>query len=224
MKDHQPSPTIEDYLWIIFVLERDGKTVIGAKLAELMKVSAPTVTVTLKRMLRDKWIKINNKKQVKLTSLGKEAARSVIRRHMLTEWMLSRNFDVPWSQLHAEAHKIEHTISNDVADRLQTRLDDPKLCPHGNPLPGHESIVENWVPLTGVPEGDKAIIRRIHEVAEQNPEFLSFLEENDILPGTHITVEEILDFNETLSIRVDNKIVSLGLKAAEKVFVELSTQ
>jgi len=224
LKDHQPSPTIEDYLWIIFVLERDGETVIGAKLAELLEVSAPTVTVTLKRMLRDKWITINNKKQVKLTSLGKEAARSVIRRHMLTEWMLARNFDVPWSQLHAEAHKIEHTISNDVADRLQTRLDDPKLCPHGNPLPGHENIAENWVPLIAVPEGNKVIIRRIHEIAEQNPEFLSFLEKNDILPGTCITVKEMLDFNETLSIRVDNKIVSLGLKTAEKIFVEFSTE
>jgi len=223
LKGKKPSSTIEDYLGIIFCLERDGKIVRGVKLAKLMDVSAPTVTVTLKRMLRDNWIKINNKKEITLTALGKEAARSVIRRHMLTEWMLARIFNIPWSKVHSEAHKIEHTISKDVAIHLQKRLDNPKVCPHGNPLPGYENIAKNWIPLTSVPKGTKVIIRRIYEMEEENSGFLSFLEVNGILPGRIAIVEKILLFNDTLSIRIGKKVVTLGMKTAEKIFVEVNT-
>ena len=96
---NKPTATIEDYLGIIYTLERDGEKVIGARLAEILHVSPPTVTVTLKRMVREGWIQIDAKKQISLTPAGKDAAHSVIRRHMLTEWLLSRVLDIPWSDL-----------------------------------------------------------------------------------------------------------------------------
>src|SRR4030066_2485977 len=105
---NRPTPTIEDYLAIMFVMERDGEEIIAARLAESLEVTPPTVTVTLKRMERDGWIEVEGRKNIHLTDTGCEAASSVIRRHMLTEGRLARLLKVPWSDVHNEAHTIEH--------------------------------------------------------------------------------------------------------------------
>jgi DtxR family Mn-dependent transcriptional regulator len=218
--ENRPTPTIEDYLAIIYVMERDGDEVIAARLAESLEVAPSTVTVTLKRMERDGWIATDQGKGIRLTDKGCAAARSVIRRHMLTEWMLARMLKVSWSHIHAEADQIEHTISDEIEAQMRTNLDDPQLCPHGNPLPGYEYVAADWLPLTGVLPGDKVIIRRIHETAEDNPELLEFLETNGIIPGALTEVTENLSFNQTLSLQVGNQKVTLGFPTARYIYVE----
>lgn len=75
MAEKTPTPTIEDYLGIIYTLERDGEIVFGARLSKLLEVSAPTVTVTLHRMVRDGWIKVDKAKKIQLTPAGVTAAK-----------------------------------------------------------------------------------------------------------------------------------------------------
>lgn len=220
MTEINPTPTIEDYLGVMYTLDRDGESIIGAKLSELLEVSAPTVTVTLKRMIRDKWITMDQKKEIHLTKKGVTAAASIIRRHMLTEWMLSRILDVPWSQVHEEAHKIEHSISTDVAEKMQVRLDDPKLCPHGNPFPGFEKMTQTWLPLVDLEQGDHFIIRRIHEFGEEDGQLMSFLQNNGIQPAQEGCIKEKLPFNETLTLQISDAAVSLGFKTARLIFIE----
>jgi DtxR family Mn-dependent transcriptional regulator len=216
----KPTPTIEDYLGVIYTLDRDGEKVIGARLAELLDVSPPTVTVTLKRMLRDNWISVDKSKHIHLTLSGSEAAQSVIRRHMLTEWLLSRVLDIPWSELHAEADKLEHSISKDVEDRLTATLEDPSSCPHGNPMPGQESISSDWQSLTSFKKGDTCIIKRIHEWLENDPEVMRFLEENLVLPENIADIKKILPFNKTLQIKIKEKLVAIGFNIADKIYAE----
>jgi len=216
----RPTPTIEDYLAVIYVLERDDGQVIAARMADSLEVAPPTVTMTLKRMERDGWIVPEQGKEIRLTDKGCEAARSVIRRHMLTEWMLARMLKVPWSRVHAEADQIEHTISDATETQMRTNLDDPQLCPHGNPLPGYEHVAADWLPLTGMLIGEKVIIRRIHETAEENHELLEFLETKGIVPGALAEVTEILPFNQTLSLQLWNQKVALGFPTARYIFVE----
>jgi len=216
----KPTPTIEDYLGVIYTLDRDREKVIGARLAELLDVSPPTVTVTLKRMLRDHWISIDESKHIHLTPSGSEAAQSVIRRHMLTEWLLSRVLDIPWSELHAEADKLEHSISRDVEDRLAATLEDPSACPHGNPMPGQESISNNWQALTSFTKGDTCIIKRIHEWLEDNPETMKFLENNLVLPGNIAEIQEVLPFNKTIQLKIKDKRVTIGFDIADKISAE----
>ena len=217
---NRPTPTIEDYLAVMYVMLRDDETIIAARLAKTLEVAPPTVTVTLKRMERDGWISNQGRKGISLTAAGLQAAQSVIRRHMLTEWMLARMLNVPWSRIHDEAHQIEHTISDDIEARLQSNLDDPHLCPHGNPLPGYEHITTDWVPLTEVTAGETVTIRRIHENAEGNPELLRFLEERNLLPGQQISIVEILPFNQTMTILADKDKIILGFAAAQHIFAE----
>ncbi len=216
----RPTPTIEDYLAIMYVMERDGDEFIAARLAESLEVSPPTVTVTIKRMERDGWIASEQRKEIRLTEKGCEAARTVIRRQMLTEWMLARMLKVPWSRVHAEADQIEHTISEEIEAQMRDNLNDPQLCPHGNPLPGYEYVAAGWFPLSSLQPGVKVIIRRIHETAENNPDLLEFLETNGIIPGAEAEVTEILVFNQTLSLQVNSQKVALGFSTARYIYVE----
>src|SRR5512140_1788556 len=117
--------TVENYLSLLYVLERDSEPVVGARLAELLGVTPPTVTNTLKRMVRDGLITMK-KNETRLTKNGKQAAWTVVRRHMLTEWMMARL--LPWSKLHQEAHNLEHAISSEVEAALFEDLKHPQTC------------------------------------------------------------------------------------------------
>ncbi|HCS39385.1 MAG TPA: metal-dependent transcriptional regulator [Anaerolineaceae bacterium] len=213
------SATIEDYLGLIYISERDGDSISGTRLAELLAVSAPTVTNTLKRMVRDDLITMDANHSPHLTPQGDQLARTVMRRHMLAEWMLIRMLS--WSKVHHEAHEFEHTISDEVENALLLDLNQPETCPHGNPLPGHEAVVSAWVPLTNLKAGDCVTIRRIHELAEDIPELLAFLEEKRIEPGQEVKVVEVLPFNQTVTLNVLDNLVTLGFATAKQIFVEV---
>lgn len=218
--ENRPTTTIEDYLAIMFVMERDGEEIIAARLAESLEVTPPTVTVTLKRMERDGWIDVEGRKNIHLTEAGCEAASSVIRRHMLTEWMLARMLKVRWSDVHSEAHALEHSISDDIENKMRQNFDDPQLCPHGNPLPGYEYVTAQWKSLTQMQAGEQIIIRRIHELAENDSELMQFLENNGIVPGTQAEISEILPFNQTLTLSLEGRRVVLGFPTAQYIYVE----
>jgi len=211
------SSTIQDYLLLIYVMERDQEPVIGLRLAELLGVTPPTVTNTLKRMTRDGLITMS-KDGTHLTEAGWSAARVIMRRHMLMEWMMSKT--LPWSKLHSEAHHLEHAISTMTETALMEQLGRPQTCPHGNPLPGCEAYVENWIPLTETSQGDTVTIRRIHELAEENVQLLGYLEAKHIIPGVRVAVAEILPFNQTITVEVEGQPVTLGNAVARFVFVE----
>ena len=216
----RPTHTIEDYLMTMHVMERDHGEIIAARLAEMMNVAPATVTMTLKRMERDQWISGKSRKEIHLTETGRAAAHSVIRRHMLTEWLLVKIFKMPLAETHDEAHNIEHAISPQLEERMREILGDPKLCPHGNPFPGYENLTREWYPMTKVPVGETVIIRRIHEFAEDNQELLSFLNKNKIVPGAEAQLVETLPFNQTVTIEIEGEKITLGFQTAEYVFVE----
>ena len=175
-------------------------------------------------MERDGWVSIEHSKDIRLTDKGCEAARSVIRRHMLTEWMLARMLKIPWSRVHVEADQMEHSISDETEAQMRANLDDPQLCPHGNPLPGYEHVAAEWFPLTSANTGEKIIIRRIHETAEENHELLEFLEMNGIVPGARAEVTAIMSFNQTMNLQVGAQKVALGFPAARYIFVEKNAE
>ncbi len=211
------STTIENYLSLMYVLERDKEPVVGVRLAQLLHVTPPTVTNTLKRMVRDGLITMD-KNGTRLTKAGKQSARTVVRRHMLTEWMMARI--MPWSKLHREAHNLEHAISSDVEAALFEEMGQPQTCPHGNPLPGCEEAVTAWIPIAQSSSGDVVVIKRVHELAEYNVELLDFLEAKGLMPGAEVTVREILPFNQTITLEIQGEMVTLGFASAHYLFVE----
>jgi DtxR family Mn-dependent transcriptional regulator len=204
----------------MYTLERDGEPVIGARLAQWLEVSPPTVTATIKRMIRDGWVVMDDSKEIHLTPSGHDAARSVLRRHMLAELLLARVLDVPWSQVHQEADAMEHTLSPETVERLAAKLDHPETCPHGNPLPGFEEQVAGLFPLTQAQAGQRLVIRRVHESAEEQPELMGYLEQHGLLPGAEVAILEIMPFNETITLECAGQTVVLGLAPAALIYAE----
>lgn len=216
----RPTPTVEDYLLSMYVMERDQGEIVAARLAELLNVTPATVATTLKRMKRDGWITDTGRKSVYLTTTGRQAAASVIRRHMLAEWMLVKFFQIPLYETHQEAHNIEHAISSSLEKRMVDVLGELKVCPHGNPFPGHEQTVKGWLPLTQFATGEHLVIRRVHEFLEDNQALLMFLSRNDIRPGVLAVMGEVLPFNQTLSLYIESRQVTLGFSVAALIFAE----
>src|SRR5436305_15343682 len=126
MKTEEPlSPTVEEYLEAIYNMSMEDEVVIGARLAEKFRVAPPTVTETLKRLVRDGYVEMDQKRQVTLTEVGNQAAEAVLRRHRLTERFLVDMLGMQWHKVHVEACRIEHFISGAVEDRIISTLNNP---------------------------------------------------------------------------------------------------
>lgn len=215
----RPTPAIEDYLGAIYTLDRDGEVVIGRKLAEWLEVSAPTVTETIQRMIRDDWVTMDENKTIHLTEAGRKAAASVLRRHMLTELLLAKVLGVPWSKVHEEAHRLEHAFSSETTARVAEIVDDASVCPHGNPLPGREDVTSHLLPLLEAKVDQLYTLARVSEEIELNPKLMSYLEKHGLIPGAEVKVVEVLPYNETVTVDCNGKQVVLGLNVARKLWV-----
>ena len=215
-----PTATVEDYLALLYVFERDGQPAIATRLAEQLKVSLPTATATVKRMVRDGWASVDTKKAIHLTPDGSQKASAVMRRHYLIEAMLRQVLGVPWSRIHKEAHAMEHVISDDTLARVQKMLENPSTCPHGNPLPGEEKVIAHWVKLSELKPDESGVIRRIHEFAEDNGELMAFLEKNGLMPGAKVVVRDVMPFNETIALEVNGQPVVRGQTTAQLIYAD----
>ena len=170
------TPTTEDYLQAIDSLENEGEEVIAARLAERLRVSPASVSQMIDRMIRNELVLIGNEHQISLTNQGTTAAKSVIRRHRLTERFLTDVLNLDWIQAHEEAHQLEHAISDLVEERLSELLKHPETCPHGSPIPGNfpEGADSDWVALKTLAVGTCATLMRISEMVEDDPELFRY--------------------------------------------------
>ncbi|MHB1414287.1 MAG: metal-dependent transcriptional regulator [Chloroflexota bacterium] len=216
-----PTPTVEEYLEIIYTLASDGAEAIGARLAQALGVSPPTVTATLQRMARDGLVSFGPHKQVRLTEHGKEAVESLLRRHRLSERLLVDVLGLSWHEAHEEACRLEHAISPRVEEQLRRVLGEPKTCPHGNPIPGTAGDVamQEQRRLVDVPPGDTVEICRVAKRAEEDASLLLYLAQHDLKPGTRIYVREVAPFNGPVILQVDGMDVPLSRDLAAILWV-----
>lgn len=212
------SPTIEDYLALIYCMQRDGIPMISARLAERLGVAPPTVTATVKRMVSAGLVEMAPNKELSLTARGCTLAEDIVRRHALAERLLTDILGLPWDEAHAEAHRIEHAISDRVEERLMEVLGHPRTCPHGNPIPGRE-VVLTGVPLSAVREGQEVVVERITEDAETEPDLLQYLQKHALRPGKRLRISRVERFNELVMVETESCTVPLGFAAASKIRV-----
>jgi DtxR family Mn-dependent transcriptional regulator len=221
MENQQPTPTIEDYLSLIYSLDFDQEKITGVKLAEYLGVSAPTVTATLQRMERDGWIAMVEKKPIELTVKGQAAALAVVHRHNLIECLLFEVLGMPLSSIHEEAHRIEHAISPETEKFLIEKFIATQYSPFGMPLRGEKLFPTSWKPLLQTHSGDKTIIRRIiHYYCTR--EALQFLEQYHLTPGEIIHTINHPSFNQTITVKSENSSqeITLGYPIAKMIQIE----
>jgi len=224
------SATVEEYLETIYNMSMEDEIVIGARLAEKFRVSAPTVTEMLKRLVRDGYVQMNSKRQVNLTETGNRAAEAVLRRHRLTERFLVDMLGMQWHEVHEEACRLEHFISGAVEARVIASLNNPTTCPHGNPIPGSVPSARNYlkdhhaVRLSSIPVGEKATIFCISEVVEDEEALILYLQQKGLTPGMQLTVRarEGLgpqDQWEHMKLQVDDREVCINKSSTMKIWV-----
>ena len=136
MTAHGLIDTTEMYLRTVFELEEEGIPPLRARIAERLAQSGPTVSQTVARMERDQLLRLEDDRRLALTDLGRALAMRVMRKHRLAECLLISVIGLPWEEVHAEACRWEHVISEQVERRLVELLGYPVHCPHGNVIPG----------------------------------------------------------------------------------------
>ena len=189
------SATIEDYLKAIYYLQEefDGRVRTSA-LAEYMDVEQSTVTSMMKKLSERDFVHYKPYKGVELTDTGIPIALEIIRHHRLLERYLTEHLEYDWSEVHDEADRLEHHISDQFADRIAEQLGDPEVDPHGDPIPTADlnlSAPQCGETLDGHQEGDRV---RVERVPDKDPALLRYLSEHGIHPGTTIEIVEVAPF------------------------------
>ncbi len=209
----------ENYLKTIAEAASEGETVIAATLVKRLGVTAPAVTMAIRRLKRDKLIHVSEQGQLELTPSGREIADRLLMRHHLIERMLTEVFGMEWYKVHEEAEHLEHAVSPDFERKLIEKLGAGEACPHGNCVRGDtaaERRARGWLPLAELAAGVKAEVR---SVFERDARLLELLHTLGLRPGSSF---ELLGRNNdgTLTLTLGARTVQLGRPAAEQIWVE----
>lgn len=211
----------EDYLKAILEAESEGETVISATLAHWLSVSPPAVTMALRRLKKDGLVRVQTDGHVALTPSGRKIARKLTLRHHLIERMLSEMFGMEWYKVHDEAERLEHAVSPDFEAKLLKKLGHGGACPHGNlsELESPASRRRRGLLLLAHAEAGKSY--QVSGIYERDRHLLEFLEHRGIRPGARVHVAG-RNYDQTLTLRTDAGDVSLGVSAADRVWVKPS--
>jgi DtxR family Mn-dependent transcriptional regulator len=195
--------TTEMYLRTILELEEEGVVPMRARIAERLNQSGPTVSQTVARMERDALVRVAGDRHLELTREGRRLATRVMRKHRLAECLLVDVIGLEWEQVHAEACRWEHVMSEAVERRVLELLRHPTESPYGNPIPGLDELGQDaetdpflddgMVSLAdfgaGV-EGKTALVRRIGEPIQTDPQLMHTLRRAGVQPGGVVIVTE----------------------------------
>ncbi len=208
----------EDYLKAILEAECEGEQVIAARLAQWLSVSAPAVTMALRRLKRDRLVSVRQDGKVLLTAEGRDIARRLAFRHHLIERMLHDVFAMPWYKVHDEAERLEHAVSSDFEALLTRKLGRSGPCPHGNSATPEHPKAKRKRGLLPLSETQPGARYEVQSVYERDRKLLEFLEQKGIRPGTSLNVQA-RNYDGTLSLAISGKTSDLGGPAAEKIWV-----
>lgn len=207
----------EDYLKAIAEAESEEGPVIAATLGRWLRISAPAVTVALRRLKRDQLAWVDTRGRILLTKKGRAIANRLRLRHHLIERMLHEMLGVEWYKVHDEAERLEHSISPDVERRLIERLGPEGLCPHGNPI--NKSAAERRkAGLQSLWEAAPGASLKIAGMHERDRQLLEYFDRLGLRPGTPLTVIG-RNYDGTLSLDVASGPVTLASSAAQKIWV-----
>jgi len=196
--------TTEMYLRTVFELEEEGILPLRARIAERLSQSGPTVSQTVARMERDGLLRVEGDRQLALSATGRTLATRVMRKHRLAECLLVGVIGLPWEEVHIEACRWEHVISDNVERRLVELLEYPVRCPHGNIIPGLDELGvpaeatqravaagrERAVAMTKIASAraETVVVRRISEQVQSDAALMLKLKSIGIQPGREITL------------------------------------
>lgn len=198
------SLTEENYLKAIYKLQEKDDIVTTSALAENLQVHAASVTEFIKKMASKKLISYQKSKGVKLLDKGKTIAVNIIRKHRLWELWLVDQLGFKWDEVHDIAEQLEHVVSDELVEKLNTYLGYPKSDPHGDPIPDAKGKFPKHTnkPLLHCKKGD---VVKFIGVAEHSSAFLQYLGKIHLKLGDEIRIESIEEYDQSFHIKTNNK-------------------
>jgi DtxR family Mn-dependent transcriptional regulator len=213
--------TTEMYLRTIFELEEEGIVPLRARIAERLHQSGPTVSQTVARMERDGLLTVQGDRHLQLSEEGRRLATAVMRKHRLAECLLVDVIGLEYEEVHEEACRWEHVMSEAVERKLLTLLGHPTVSPFGNPIPGLDALggdtsavldALTLLSTAATPEGKRVVVKRISEQLQEDAALLRSLAEQGVRPGSTVTASV-----SNGSVLVDGVALQPGV--AQYVFV-----
>lgn len=195
------SRSVEDYLKAIYRLAEEGGTAATNDIAQRLDLSPASVTGMVKKLAESRHLEHVPYRGVRLTESGRLAALAVMRRHRLLETYLITKLGYDWSNVHHEAERLEHAVSDELIDRMAFALGDPKYDPHGAPIPTRDGEIENVVlqPLAGIEAGTRVALRLVED---EDPERLRYLKSLGLVPMVEVVVTDRQPFDGPITVRV----------------------
>jgi DtxR family Mn-dependent transcriptional regulator len=217
----QPSQAVQDYLKAIHSLGGAEGLVSPMDISDRLKVRAPSVTGMLKRLADAGWIEYEPHVGARLTPQGVTEARRVIRRHRLVELFLTRVLGLDWSEVDAEAERLEHAISPRLEQALAAHLGEPLEDPHGHPIPGRDGslVRRDLQPLHKFRAGQRVIIR---EVSDDNPERLRRWQGQGLVPGATVLIHHYEELDDLFTLLINDRRLVVGSEALAGLRGELA--
>ena len=227
------SHAVEDYLKAIYELAHENGRASTSALSERLRVKPASVTGMLQKRAepdeavaetRPVLVNYERHRGAALTPAGEKIALQVIRHHRLIELYLAEALGYEWDQVHGEAEKLEHVISEEFEDRISAFLGDPKRDPHGDPIPAKDGTMDA-VCRTTLSEMDTGQSGRVSRVRDDDPALLRYLAELGIVPDAAITIDKRAPFDGPLHVRVGASKApahALGREVTDSVFVDFS--
>jgi DtxR family transcriptional regulator, Mn-dependent transcriptional regulator len=220
-----PSSTVENYLKAIY----QGQSALGAgerlvpmgQVASALGVAPGTATTMVKALAESGLAEYEPYSGVRLSAAGERLAGLVLRRHRLVELFLVRVMGMSWDEVHDEAEQLEHVVSERLIERIDQMLGRPTHDPHGDPIPKPDGAIarSHFDTLLTCPIGTPLKVMRI---ADQDPGFLRFVENNELKPGQPVEVETRDAAADSVRLRRKNgKAITIGARAASKLLVEV---
>lgn len=201
MRREKTSVSQEDYLKAIWEIVQEEQVPISARLAEDLDVTPPAVTAALKRMARDRYLRVARGGRIVLTRKGRQVAEHLVLRHRLAEKLLTEVLGLEWTKAHEEAERLEHGISPQVESLLLERFGAESRCPHGVPLFGGLAKLRRKngaVPLSEAEAGQTVEVLRVYE---KDPRFLEFIAGMRLRPGARVEVLR-REYDETMTLGI----------------------
>lgn len=215
---------VEDYLKVIYDLTREQHRAGTSEIAAVMEITPASVSGMVKKMAASSPALVDYRKHrgVSLTKAGQTAALEIIRHHRLLETYLHDLLGYAWEDVHAEAERLEHVISEQFEERIAHLLGHPTHDPHGAPIPSRELKMPTHAGqrLSTARPGQSGVICR---VVDRDPRLLAFLSEHGLVPGARfsITAFSPLDENLTLRVRDQENTVVIGQKITRQIYIDI---
>jgi len=212
------SEAIEDFLKAVYLLQQEYDRVQTSMLADALEITAPSTTEMAKKLARANLVEHEPYRGIRLTPAGERVALEIVRNHRLLELFLVQALGFSWDEVHVEAERLEHAVSERVVQRIAEYLGNPRFDPHGDPIPGPhgEMAARTLTALSEWPLDKQGVVARLRD---QSPDMLRYLTDKGLIVGAQIRVVGRDPFDEPLHLVADGVAQVIGSHVAQFVLV-----